>query len=271
MKTDCHAHVIDPERFPYIQAGGYIPKENETGTAAEYRLVLKKNDMGRGLLVQPSCYAFDNSAMLDATAQDPQNLRGIAVVDLSVTAEQAAQLKEQGVVGVRLNVGSFDPKFFERPEAGRFVKKVAEFGWFLQVYASASAWQTFGAMFLGSDVRLIIDHMGHPDVAAPTTQPGFEMVKRIGRQTNAVVKLSDAFRLSREQYPHKDVDRYATEVLEAFGVDRCLWGSDWPFINRSYDVKYEEQYACFMRWVTSPADRDKILSANPARLFGFET
>lgn len=269
MKTDCHAHIIDPARFPYMAAGGYIPKSNETGTVAEYREALSKGGMSRGLLVQPSCYGFDNSAMLSAIAEDPANLRGIAVVDRSITQEVAGGLKAHGVVGVRLNIGSFDPDFFERPEAASFVKKVTDYGWFLQIYAGASAWNDFGSLFLNGSARLIIDHIGHPDVTAGLSQLGFEMVKRIGRETNAVVKLSDAFRISRQPYPHEDVDPYVAAILEAFGADRCIWGSDWPFINRAYSVRYDEQYACFERWVTSPADREKILMSNPARLFGF--
>ena len=101
----------------------------------------------------------------------------------------------------------------------------------MQIYAGAAAWQTFGPRCSRADARIIIDHMGHPDVSAGTAQPGFETVQRIGRETNAVVKLSAAFRVSQQPYPHADVDPYATVILESFGVDRCIWGSDWPFIN----------------------------------------
>lgn len=269
MQTDSHAHVIDPLRFPYVAAGGYIPKEHETGNAAAFRDVLRKNRIARGLLVQPSCYGFDNSAMLSAIADDPANFRGIAVVEPSISERDVQDLKNRGVVGVRLNVGSFDPHFFERPEAEAFLKKAASFGLFVQIYAGAAAWHSFGAALLKSDAQIIIDHMGHPDVSAGKAQPGFETVQRMGRETNAVVKLSAAFRVSQQPYPHADVDPYAAVILESFGVDRCIWGSDWPFINTPLSVRYDEQLACLERWVTSPEDRDRILSRNPARLFGF--
>ena len=269
LQTDSHAHVIDPLRFPYVAAGGYIPKQHETGEAAAFRTVLQKHGISQGLLVQPSCYGFDNSAMLSAIANEPAKLRGIAVVEPTISERDVQDLKIRGVVGVRLNVGSFDPHFFERPEADTFLNKAASFGWFVQIYAQAAAWQTFGATLLKSDARIIIDHMGHPKVSAGTAQPGFEIVRRIGRETNAVVKLSAAFRVSQQPYPHADVDPYVALLLESFGVDRCIWGSDWPFINTPLSVRYDEQLACFERWVTSPQDRDRILSRNPARLFGF--
>ncbi len=83
-----------------------------------------------------------------------------------------------------------------------------------------------------------------------------------------MVKLSGAFRVSQQAYPHSDVDPYAAQLLEAFGVERCIWGSDWPFINTPPRVRYDEQLACLDRWV-SREDRDTILNRNPARLFGF--
>lgn len=91
----------------------------------------------------------------------------------------------------------------------------------------------------------------------------------LGRGGDAVVKLSSVFRVSRTPFPHLDVDPFVAAVLGAFGPDRCIWGSDWPFLNTPHTVRYAEQVSCLARWVLDERARRRILSDNPAALFGF--
>ena len=52
---DCHAHVIDPGRFPYADGPGYRPLPHETGTREAFAAVLDAHGAKHALLVQPSC------------------------------------------------------------------------------------------------------------------------------------------------------------------------------------------------------------------------
>ena len=66
-KIDCHAHVIDPARFPYNKNVAYKPSGQEVGTTAQFREVMKIYGVKHALLVQPnSGYEDDNSCMLNA-------------------------------------------------------------------------------------------------------------------------------------------------------------------------------------------------------------
>ena len=66
---DCHAHIIDPERFAFVRGAGYTPQPHERGTRESFIALLDRHGVRHVLLVQPSCYAVDNSAMLDAIGQ----------------------------------------------------------------------------------------------------------------------------------------------------------------------------------------------------------
>src|SRR5262249_49138548 len=66
--VDCHAHIIDPARFPFPEGPGYRPRSDEAGPCEAYLKVLDRHEVGHALLVQPSGYAYDNAAMLDALA-----------------------------------------------------------------------------------------------------------------------------------------------------------------------------------------------------------
>ena len=49
----------------------------------------------------------------------------------------------------------------------------------------------------------------------------------LARRTNAVIKVSGACTLSRESYPFADIWEPLARVFDAWGLERCLWGTDW--------------------------------------------
>src|SRR5205807_1809188 len=81
-----------------------------------------------------------------------------------------------------------------------------------------------------SGVTCMFDHFGRPDPTQGLGQPGFRDMLEFGRSGDHVVKLSGPFRSSLLGYPYTDVDRFVAAAAEAFTLDRCVWGSDWPFV-----------------------------------------
>ncbi len=114
------------------------------------------------------------------------------------------------------------------------------------------------------------DHFGRPDVTRGISQPGFRTLIEFGRSGNAVIKLSGPFRSSREGYPYRDVDPFIAAAIEAFTLDRCVWGSDWPFVRMDERMDYGPPFTCLARWLPDAKDRQKVLWDSPARLFGFK-
>jgi transcriptional regulator with XRE-family HTH domain len=105
---DCHAHVVDPQRFAYVDGAGYRPQPHETGTREAFAAVLDAHDVTHALLVQPSCYGVDNAAMIDAMTRFPGRFKAIAVVSPDVTDRELTVLADRGVVGVRFNLVSYE-------------------------------------------------------------------------------------------------------------------------------------------------------------------
>jgi predicted TIM-barrel fold metal-dependent hydrolase len=83
------------------------------------------------------------------------------------------------------------------------------------------------------------------------------------------VKLSAPYRPSKRPLPHEDTAPFVAAAIEAYGVDRCVWGSDWPFINTSQRVEYGPLLSLLDRWFPDAADRHQVLWETPAHLFGF--
>jgi len=81
---DCHAHVFGPRtRYRYDPKRRYTPPD---ALVPDYLKMLRTLGVERGVLVQPSVYLSDNTALLDALKETDFPLRGVAVVDGSVTA-----------------------------------------------------------------------------------------------------------------------------------------------------------------------------------------
>lgn len=268
-RVDCHAHIIAPEQFPYADGPGYKPRPDEVGDRRSYAKVLAAHGVSHALLVQPSCYGSDNAAMLDAMRAAGGTIKGIAVVPQSLSDQEMGWLKDRGVVGVRLNLMQTDPDALTRSGSGAFLSRVKALDWFVQVYATGDVWADVEAPLRRSGVRVLVDHFGDPAIARGLDQPGFQSVLRLGRDTDATVKLSAAYRPSSRPFPHEDVEPFIAAAIGAYGLDRCMWGSDWPFLNTTQRVEYGSLLSLLDRWLPDAADRQQVLWKTPARLFGF--
>lgn len=266
---DCHAHIIDPARFPFDNGPGYRPRPYEVGPREAYNAVLARHVVGHALLVQPSCYGFDNSAMLDAMENKPGKYKAIAMVDPNASEQALLDLAASGVVGVRFNLVSYDRAALSRPEAARFLQQIKALGWFAEVLAYDEQWPEITAILLRSGVSVLVDHFGIRNVSGGICQPGFQAVLALGREGQAIVKLTTPFVFSSALSRHDELDPFVAALLDAFGIERCIWGSDWPFLDVQNPPEYCETVTFLARWLPAPADRNQVLWQNPVRLFGF--
>jgi predicted TIM-barrel fold metal-dependent hydrolase len=267
-KIDCHHHVIDPSRFPYQANTAYRPVGQEIAPTELLFAAFRVYGVQHGLIVGTnSGYGTDNACMLDAVARSDGRLKGIAVVPNDIGIDALAGLQAQGVVGVAFNPSAWGLAHYR--DAAPLVARLAELGLFLQLQTEQD--QMLGLMEIIGDtpVRLLIDHCGRPDMARGVAQPGFQTVLALGREGRAWVKLSGYVKFSRTPYPHPDVAPYLTALVEAYTLDRCLWGSDWPYLKADEHSDYGMNLALIADWFPDPADRARLLWETPARLFGF--
>ena len=92
------------------------------------------------------------------------------------------------------------------------------------------------------DTRFIVDHLGMLQPRTPPAPPDawvtLPMVLDLARRPNAVIKVSGACTLSRKPYPFADIWDPLARVFDAWGFERCLWGTDWT---RAFAVVNYEQ------------------------------
>jgi predicted TIM-barrel fold metal-dependent hydrolase len=278
---DCHVHVIgDPERFPMDAGRVYTPPQAPVDRLLHMHGEL---DLKRVVLVQPSFYGVDNSALLDAMKLLGARARGVAVVDEQATDATLQAMGNAGVRGLRINLetaGEFDPAVAAKKLAIA-VAQCQPRHWHIQLYTRPSVIAALADILAKSPVPLVFDHFAGAQAADGLSQPGFDPVLALVRSGKAYVKISAPYRASKMVPAFDDIAPFAAALVSA-NPDRVLWGSDWPHTDSTHiPGRAPTEVTPFLpindgwilnqlpHWVPDTALRQKILTDNPARLYGF--
>jgi L-fuconolactonase len=187
------------------------------------------------LLVSPfTTYQYDASYALDVYAEHPTRFRLIKPVDPAdpaVADTIADWAVTTGAVAIRimLNHGtSVDPG---DPGLNHVLATAARHS----LPVNLSCWgrldQVKQMAARNPQTTLVIDHLGlqQPfEPPAPATPFGdLPNVLALAALPNVSLKISGACTLSREAFPYNDLWDPLARIFDAFGMNRCMWGTDW--------------------------------------------
>jgi predicted TIM-barrel fold metal-dependent hydrolase len=267
-KIDCHAHVLDPLRFPYGKDIPYHPSGQEIGTPTQLGQVMQSYGVRHGLLVQPnSGYGSDNSCLLDTIARGAGRYKGIAIVDFEADLDMLRRLKSQGVLGAAFNPTFHGNDYYRR--SAPLIEKLAALDMFLNLQVEHDQLLQFAPWIEAIPVRVLIDHCGRPAPPDGLKQPGFQALLKLARTQRVSVKLSGYAKFSQRPYPFEDCWPFVRAIVDAFGLDHCLWASDWPFLRSSQRQDYGPLVELAARLFPDPVDRHLLFWTTPRRMFGF--
>lgn len=262
--VDTHAHVIgQPPAHPFVADRSYTP---EPATPESYLAMLDATGMSYGVLVQVSVHGTDNRLMVETLKAHPDRLRGIAVIPLGLPDKELAALKDAGVVGLRLNILYGGGVGFEQLDD--YAALAAEMGWHLQFLIDAGDLPALAPKLAKLPVPFVVDHWGHFPVSRGIADPGFQTLVSLVRD-GAWVKLSGAYRNTVEGPPYADTIPFA-RLLHQAAPERCVWGSDWPHVAHwQHMMNVGDLLDLLADWVPDPAARNRVLTDNAHRLYGF--
>jgi L-fuconolactonase len=87
---------------------------------------------------------------------------------------------------------------------------------------------TFARRYPGLDI--VIDHAAKPDIAGGATKDWAREIRAIAAETRLVCKLSGLVTEAGPNWSPDTLRPYVEVLIEAFGADRLMWGSDWPVV-----------------------------------------
>ncbi len=117
------------------------------------------------------------------------------------------------------------------------------------------------------NLTVVVDHIAKPLIRERKFDPWRSDISDAAKCPNAVCKLSG---IATEAAPHWSVDDikpYVDLVLEAFGPQRLLWGSDWPVVDLAGGYARWWDAAMALLTPLDSASRGAILGGNAARIY----
>jgi 2-pyrone-4,6-dicarboxylate lactonase len=271
LACDCHAHICGPQSvYKYIPERIYSPPD---ALLPDYRRLLATLGCARAVLVQPSFYGTDNSAMLAAMKAAGAAFRGVAVIADTVTPHGLEAMHAAGIRGARLNVVDVREGKGQLPmeRITRLADRIKPFGWHIEFLMHVDEFPQLDTMLGALPVDVVFGHLGYVKAEKGTGAPGFQALLRLLHDGRAWVKFTGAYRISQQTLPHADIDEFA-RALVTTAPDRIVWGTDWPHVMTKWTIPMPNDGALaglLLDWVPDAALRRRILADNPAKLYGF--
>jgi len=253
--VDTHFHVFHAGIA--VDQARYVPQY--TAALKDWQALAQGVGVTRGVCVQPSFLATDNSLMLSALEAHSETLRGVAVVAADLHPDELKALHTSGVRGIRLNLAGVDHDIPEWTRAEPVWQTLHDLGWHLEVHTDQGVLPKVLGQ-LPSDIPLVIDHMAKPSEAKARDATVQALVQR-AQHVPTHIKLSGAYRLG-----DVDASSLAHLWLHELGSQALLWGSDWPCTNHESSANYAALFAALVTWV-GEQHLEEVLSQNPQRLF----
>ena len=226
------------------------------------------------LLVSPfAMYRFDGSYALEVNKAHPGRFGLIKPVDTNnpavadVIADWAAT---DGTVGVRIMMNSAVSTDPADPGLNRVLATAAKHALPVNILCWGRLEQTEKLAARNRDTQIVIDHVGlqQPFEPPAAAKPFADLAKvlALAAHKNVAIKISGACTLSHEAYPYKDIWDPVCRVIDAFGVGRCLWGTDWT--RATALLTYAQAVDAFRTCDRfSPSDRAALMGGSLARIY----
>jgi predicted TIM-barrel fold metal-dependent hydrolase len=256
---DAHAHVFT-KSMPFTDTAWTRPDYDYP--VETYLAELDAHGIAFGVVTAASLFGDYNDYSLAALAQH-KRLRATVMLDPDTAPRELADLKAQGVCGVRFQI----PLKAELPDLTgyhfrRFITRLADAGMHLELNLGGEQLGNMLPALADHGVQIVVDHFGLLRSENEMEGPGFKaMIAAIDRG-RTFVKISAGFRL-----PPDSLAGYAARLLQVAGPDRLFWGSDAPFVGAEDRMTYSEALATFYRIV--PDARARRLMSDAALRFYF--
>lgn len=262
--VDTHAHIFKTN-LPMAEHRRYAPSYD--ALPETFLTLLVTHGLSHGVLVQPSFLGTDNQFMLSALRECPQRLKGIAVVDPTISDLELDELDAAGVVGIRLNLIKKTLNDYTTPLWRSLFARLEKRAWSVEIQREISDLADFLPTILDSGVEVVVDHFARTLEGIQPSIPSHRAFLTLLNDAPIWTKISAAYRCDASV---KDAQTMLATLRDAYGhSDRLLWGSDWPHTQFESQTNYSDQYRTMRTLLSDEGGRDQVLIHNPTKLFRF--
>jgi predicted TIM-barrel fold metal-dependent hydrolase len=257
-----------PERPELKSLPVQAPIENEVAEMDEFGIRY-------AVLINPRYFGWDNSYINDSLHRYPKRFVAHGLLN-PLGPDPAGQLRfwmeERGFQGMR-----FSPLY--APQADWLNAKSQYALWreaerlgavfnFYILPQQMPMLEDMAARFPG--VKIVIDHLGKPDLRSPDPWPDFRKMFRLKRFPQVWISASEPYEISvSKQFPYSDTQPFFKAVYEEFGAKKLIWGTGYPKPRWELPMDQELKFVTESLAFYSAKDRELILGKNALDVWKF--
>ncbi len=256
-----------PER-PNLTVPMAAPIENQVEQMKDFGLKY-------AVLVNPRYFGWDNSYISHSLHKYPNLFVAHGLID-PLAPDSAGKLrywvKEHGFQGMRFSP-IYHPKatWLNSKEQYPLWKEAerlrAVFNFYILPHQMPML-EDMAGRFPG--VKIVIDHLGKPDLTQPDPWPEFKRMFRLKKFPQVWVSASEPYELSiTKQYPYRDTIPFFKSTYEEFGGRQLIWGTGYPRPRWELPMDKELEFVDQVLDFYTPRDRELLLGENALRIWHF--
>ena len=272
IDSQVHAYEANTPKRPWATVPNWPPHV----TGDEMVAAMDKVGVDGAIFISSfSMDRYDGSYAEEVARQHPGRMAIVKPVDPddANVADVVAKWKEtKGAVGIRIFLREEEKRAPDHPGLDRICKAAVDYDLPLNFLFWGRVDDGIRIIDRHPNTRFIVDHLGllQPRDPPAPAEPWADLPKilDLARRPNAVIKVSGACTLSKQPYPFPDIWDPLKRVFDAWGFERCLWGTDWT---RAFAVvNYENAVKPFLETKTlSDSERAMLMGGACAKAYGW--
>ncbi|WP_428666608.1 amidohydrolase family protein [Reyranella sp.] len=272
IDSQVHAYEANTPKRPWHN----VPNWPDHVTGDEMVAAMDKVGVDGAIFISAfSLYQYDASYAVEVQRAHPGRMAIVKPVDPDnpgVADVVAEWKKTPGAVGIRIFLRDEEKRAADDPGFDRICKAAVKYDLPVNFLFWGRVDEGMQIIDRHPDTRFIVDHLGilQPRVPPAPAEPWADLPKilELAKRPNAVIKVSGACTLSKAPYPFPDIWDPLKRVFDAWGFERCLWGTDWT---RAFAVvNYEQAVKPFLETKRlSDSERAMLMGGACTKAYGW--
>jgi len=276
MRIDAHQHFWQYNNSEYDWIDEQMKLLRRDFLPADLQPLLRENDITGCIAVQARQSIQETQWLLSLAEQHEQIVGVVGWIDLmseQLPSQLQALRPNPWLKGFRhVLQGEAELNFMLQPAFVKGIECLAEQGYSYDILVHAGQLpQVCELVKKLPEMKLVIDHIAKPDIAAQQWQGWAEHMLELGQHQHLYCKLSGL--VTEANWRHwsaADIEPYLAHILRAFGAKRLMYGSDWPVCQVA--ATYRSTIALVEDFVSKkcPEERAAVMGGNAADFYALD-
>ncbi|RPJ45106.1 MAG: amidohydrolase [Betaproteobacteria bacterium] len=272
IDSQIHAYEANTPKRPWLTTPNWPP----SATGDEMVTAMDRVGVDGAIFISSfSMYGYDASYAVEVQRAHPDRFALVKPINPDDPAADdvvADWKKTPGTVGIRVILKKDSGRDAGDPGLNRILRAAVRHDFPVNILCWGNLDAGAALIDRNPETRFILDHLGILQPSAPPVPPepwaDLPKVLDLARRPNVVIKVSGACTLSRKPYPFPDIWDPLARVFDAWGFERCLWGTDWT---RAFAVVNYEQAVEPFRLTDrlSDSERAMLMGGACAKAYGW--